>query len=83
MDPCGSAERLRSGYLGPVLLQPLLLPDDVLQVLDGLGHAGVDVDQVVGADGELVPQHPLVEGQAERQVQLQADRQTDRGRSIS
>lgn len=66
-----------SAHLRSVLLQPLLLPDDVLEVLDGLGDAGVDVDQVVGADGELVPQHPLVERQAEWQIQLQEDRQTD------
>lgn len=46
-------------------------------MLDGLGHVGVDVDQVVGANGELVPQHPLVEGQAEREVQLQSVRQTE------
>lgn len=52
------------------MLQPLLLADDILQVLDGLGHSRVDVDQVVGADGRLVSQHPLVEGQPQGQVQL-------------
>ena len=39
-------------------------------MLDGLGHGRVDVDQVMGADGRLVPEHPLVVGQAQRQVEL-------------
>jgi len=60
----------RSPHLRAVELQPLFLAVDVLQVLDGLGHVRVDVDQVVGADRRLMPEHPLVEGQAQGQVQL-------------
>lgn len=67
----------------PVLLQPLLLADDVLQVQDGLGHGGVDVDQVVGADGALAAQHPLVEGQAQGQVQLRRERGAESGNTES
>ena len=52
-------------YVGAVLFQSLLLADDVLQVLDGLGHTRVNVDQVVRADGCLMPQHPLVERKAQ------------------
>lgn len=63
-----------TAHLRSVLLQPLLLPDDVLQVLDGGGHRGVHVHQVVGGDEVLAAQQPLVEGQPQGEVQLRAER---------
>lgn len=57
-------------YLWSVLLQPFLLADDILQVLDGLGHTGVNVHQVMGAYRQLMPQHPLIKWQPQGQVQL-------------
>ncbi len=50
-------------HMWSVQLYSLLLADDVLQVLDGFGDARINVDQVMRADGGLVPQHPLIEWQ--------------------